>query len=399
MKKKIFTQIFATLIMLVAVVMNCYAQDVRYLVVEDLDGKELDAFYTDNIRIPKPVGNIVNIENTWDGEAKLYPYPMETTRFRFDTRAYGNATSTEVIATEKWYVTYDNGTLYVKGTTNAPISVYTITGMFVGRYQNTSEVNVYLNPGFYLVNNGKYTAKLLVNNNGYGSGSAEVQALMKSTNYAVNDPPAILRSGTVSTYSGDYAPYYWNIGQFPIDLNSVDYFQFNADGSVIVKLLNNSSVEIDYNGSTFSQQPVQSNSNWDLAKTFEFGGAAYGVNSSLPFAQWFTTQYITVFTANEIICYDVQNKVERKYPIKFIPNYEARVTMFYHSSKGLSPVYSYAGFVESTPFIFFVSIEDGMELGSTGAMNYGVSNLIETDFSIENGNLKATFKGGEYIFK
>ena len=40
-----------------------------------------------------------------------------------------------------------------------------------------------------------------------------------------------------------------------------------------------------------------------------------------------------------------------------------------------------------------------MELGSTGAMNYGGSNLIETKFSIENGNLKATFEGGEYIFK
>ena len=282
MKKKIFTQIFATLIMLVAIVMNCYAQDVRYLVVEDLDGKELDAFYTDNIQIPKPVGNIVNIENTWDGKAKLYPYPMETTRFRFDTRAYGNATSTEVIATEKWYVTYNNGTLYVKGSTNAPISIYTITGIFVGRYQNTSEVNVYLNPGFYLVHNGKQTAKLSVNGNGTGSASAEVQAQTKSATYAVNDPPITLRSGTVSTYSGDDAPYYWNIGgNFSVDVSAVSYFQFLNNDTIKISYGNGNSVPVVYNGSTFTNEPSIESSYWDLEKTLLYGGGSYWSNHML----------------------------------------------------------------------------------------------------------------------
>ena len=134
--------------------------------------------------------------------------------------------------------------------------------------------------------------------------------------------------------------------------------------------------------------------------TMRFGGAAYGTNASLPYEQWGSQKYVTVFTDTEIICYDLQSKVERKYPIKFIPSYEARVSMYYHPVRGLLPTYSFEGYLGGNLFIYFVSIEDGSEIAYTGNLIFGGSNnLIETTFSLENNNLKAVFKNGEYVFK
>ena len=188
-----------------------------------------------------------------------------------------------------------------------------------------------------------------------------------------------------------------------VEIPNGQKFYFTADNSIVFTLINGNTIELaDYQGVEFSVKPAkETNAKWNMDLTMRFGGAAYGVDASLPYGQWTSPLYVTAFTTTEIICYDVIKKVERKYPIKFIPNYEARVSMRNHPNMGLIPVYCYAGFWGPYPYVYQVSIENGDELAFTGADLYkGNTYLIETTFyAIDNGNLKAVFEGGEYIFK
>jgi len=171
----------------------------------------------------------------------------------------------------------------------------------------------------------------------------------------------------------------------------------------VFTLTNGNTIELaDYQGIEFAVEPAkETSSKWNMDLTMKLGGAAYGVDSSLPYGQWTSPLYVTAFTTTEIICYDVQNKIERKYPIQFIPNFEARFTMYTHPVRGLLPVYDYAGFWGPNPYMYHVSIENGDEIGFAGSDLYkGNTSFIATTFyTIDNGNLKAVFDGGEYIFK
>ena len=345
------------ILMLTALVAN--AQDVDnpwHLIVSDESGEKA-AFNVETLSKLDLSGGSVKIENNWEGKITKYDYPSATTTFSFKPRNNGTGTGNEQITVKQWSILYANGNLHVSNPVGS-VAIYTISGASIGQYPNQADISVSLSQGLYIVKSGRYMAKLLVTGNGTGNGTA---ASVQTTQAEANVP--VLRSATYATpetRADSGIKVYWNITAgtntaTPVEIANVEKFKFTPEGSIVFTLKGGSTIELsDYKGLEFATTPAPTTSKWDMERTMKFGGAARGADASLPFAQWFTTQYITVFTTNEIICYDVQNKVERKYPIKFIPDYEARVSMYYHSSKGLSPAYSYAGFIENIPFIFFV---------------------------------------------
>jgi hypothetical protein len=255
----------------------------------------------------------------------------------------------------------------------------------------------------YIVQTQSGAAKLPVTGNGSGSGTTAQVQQMPATGAAAYEPdiPAVNpRAATIRIY--------WNIrygnSVMPVEIADVASFRFTADHSIVFTLSNGNTIELtDYKDLEFTIEPTApvTSSKWDLEKTFKFGGAAYGVDNTLPSGQWYTPEHVTVFTPHEIIIYDASHEVERKYPIKFIPDYKARVSMFCFDGK-LSPAYNYPEtLVNGLVAIKFCSIDNGVLIGSTAALNdAGGTNVIDTRFSIdENDNLKVLFKDGEYIFK
>jgi hypothetical protein len=217
---------------------------------------------------------------------------------------------------------------------------------------------------------------------------------------AMEIPAVNPRAGTIRIYlnitSGNSA--------IPVEIADVASFRFTEENSIVFTLTNGNTIELaDYQGLEFTIEPTQpaTNSKWDLEKTLKFGGAAYGVNSSLPYVQWCTSKYVTVYSNEEVICYDLSSGIERKYPIKFIPDYEAGFSMFWFDDY-LRPGYSYRETLENgIVAISLSSIDDGVLFGGTAASNFeGGTNVIDTRFSIDkNDNLKVIFRDGEYIFK
>jgi hypothetical protein len=398
MKKKIFTSIFAIAIGLIATVMNVIAQDADnpwHLIVTDKDNKEVAAFNVETLdNVSLSAGN-VKVDMTWDNKSQSYSYPIETTTFGFDPRANGTGTANEVIAAEKWSVYYNNGTLHVSKPVG-PVAIYAISGILIGQYPNQSQIPVNLNQGLYIVQAGNKSAKLLVSN-GYGGTTVQpvtVQPVLKAS-----PPPEI------NLRAGGGIKIYWNIttgnSVVPVEISEVVNFKFTADNSIVFSLKNGITVELEnYQGIEFFIEPVPViNSKWNMELTMRFGGAALGVNKGFPYGNWATT-FISVFTNTEIRIYDVSGKKEYSYPISFIPNIQARVSMSWIGNNVLKPGYSFYDTSMTNPAITFLDLESGNVFAGIVAFNFDAkTNLVESTLTIESGDLKVIFGNEEYIFK
>jgi len=385
----------SALMALITAVVNAQDVDNPWHLVAFENDEEVAFYNTEMITgIEATTQNVtISLDN-----GKEFTHPTETATFGFEPRKDGTGTANEAITTPGWSVSYTNNRLHFSKPVTG-ISVYTIYGTLVTQFTGIfTEIPVNLSQGIYIVKADGKSAKVFVGNN--SNGSAVAQPIVQSKPVANSSNPVNLRAGNIKIY--------WNItasnSTMSVEIPNVEKFYFTAENSIVFTLKNGNTIELtDYKGVEFTIEPTKPsiNSKWNMDLTMKFGGAAYGVNGVSPFEQMFTRQYISVFTATEIICYDVTNKVERKYQIKFIPDYESRITMVNHPINGLLPVYSHKYFfVEANVYVIeFNSIEDGSSVMTTTASNFGGSNLIETTFSIENGNLKTVFNGGEYVFK
>ena len=343
MRTKNFTQIFAIALFLIAVVMNCYAaDDTRHLIVMDLDGVETATFSIKNSEAPVLDAGKVNIKNTYNG--KTYSYEMTSTLFGFDMRPEGSATSIEEIAAEKWSASYSSGVLKINNTDNAIVSIYSITGMTIGKYKSANEIPVFLQAGIYIVSNGKYSGKLAVSTYGTG-GTGEITAQLQTKAYATNaSSPITLRSGNSESD-------YWNIRDgdniVPVDISKIKSFVFSPEARVSVKYNSGNSIEImDYNGGTYDAEPAEATDDyWDLPLTFSIGGSALGTDWNLPPSMQQKVEFITVFSKTEIIQYDVSLDKETRYPRKnTLPGVlekAGRVSFYSASEEGPALTYIY----------------------------------------------------------
>jgi len=383
-----------TMVLAVAFSMNMNAQtNLPWHVVVSDNGKEVASHSVEIITDLQVTSQYVTFVLD---DGKTFPYPTATSTFTFEQRV-GNGTAIEVVAASKWDVYYTGNSLHFTELVNS-VAVYTVSGILVAKVSgNYTDVPVNLAKGIYIVQAGGKTVKLLVSNNGSGAVCAQpTVAEIAPASYAPSTSfPVTLKAANTAALKQ-----YWNVHYnntvIAVEIAQVSSFYFTTDNAVVFTLVNGSTVQLpNYQMIDFGTQPAQSGSKWNMNMTMKFGGAARGVDTSLPDGQWYTPQYVTAFTAIEIICYDVNNQVIRKYPINFIPNYDARFAM----DDG-SPAYSYPYILEGMNIIRFASIEDGSVVGSTTAKNFGGSNLIQTTFSIDaNDNLKVSFNGGEYTFK
>jgi hypothetical protein len=255
---------------------------------------------------------IITLDN-----GKQFSHPTATTTFGFDPRANGTRTGNENIEATAWRVFYANGSLNFSEPVN-DIAVYTLTGTLTAKFTgNYTDVPVYLNQGLYIVRAGNKSAKLLVGNTGYGGttvASKELVQTIPATATVINDPP-------LSLCAGETIKIYWNIkagkNNMTVEISDVVSFRFTADNSIIFTLKNGNTIELtDYQGIEFSIEPAPptTTSNWDLEKTFKFGGASYGDNSLLPYNQIDKVIYLSVVHKQGVILYDVQNNKEIKIP-------------------------------------------------------------------------------------
>jgi len=402
MKKRFIFGIMASIFMILtaAVSMNAQTDLPWHVVVHDSKGKEVANHSVEIITDVEVTSQAVGFVLT---SGQNFAYPITST-FTFEQRA-GNGTAIEVINAPKWNVYYNGSSLHFTESVNS-VAVYSVSGILVAKVSgNYTDVPVNLAKGIYIVQAGGKTVKLLVSSS--GSGAAYAQPTVAESAPQVSYAPASSSPVTLRSANAAVTKQYWNVHYnntvIAVEIAQVSSFYFTSDNSVVFALVNGSTVQLpNYQTIDFAAQPAQSGSKWNMNMTMKFGGAAYGANSTLPPGQWYTPQYVTAFTASEIICYDVSNQVIRKYPINFIPNYDARVSMIASSSLSLTPGYSYKEDYGGGIYgINFMSLSDGSLVGAAAAQNYsGGSNLIQTTFSIDaNDNLKVSFNGGEYTFK
>ena len=130
----------------------------------------------------------------------------------------------------------------------ADVAVYAATGALVAQFTgNHSEAPVNLSSGFYVIQAGGKSTKLLVNN---GNG------------YATAQPVIVVRSAPVQLRVDEAIKIYWNIitgsASKSISIFDVDYFYFLSDNSVIYVLKNKDSMLLaDYQGSELSFEPLE----------------------------------------------------------------------------------------------------------------------------------------------
>jgi hypothetical protein len=315
--------IASVILALTAASVQVNAQNVNnpwHLIVMNEGNVEQAAFNVETLTDMTVSGENIKIDMTWDGQQKSYTYPISSI-FTFDPRANGTGTGNENIAEPEWNVYYSNGNLHFsKQVSN--VAVYTVYGALTAKFTgNYTSVPVYLNQGLYIVRAGNKSAKLFVSNTGYGGttvASKELIQTIPATATAINDPPPSLRAG-------ETIKIYWKIkagkNNMTVEISDVVSFRFTSDNSIIFTLKNGNTIELtDYQGIEFSIEPVPptTTSNWDLDKTFKFGGAAYGLEIYSAGGYSTNVKYISAVYKEGIKVYDVNNKKETKYIISNI---------------------------------------------------------------------------------
>jgi len=365
------------------------------------NGKEVAFYNVEHITDVKATAQTVTVVLD---NGKQFSHPIATI-FSFDPRKSGTGTANEMITVPQWNVFYADGRLNFNEQVSN-VAVYSIMGILVSRSAGTyTSVPVNLAPGVYVVQAGDKSAKLMVADGSFGRSSTAVQPVQSvvEPQAIANVPsPVSLRAGTVKIY--------WNITTsntaFPVEIPEVEKFYFTPDNSIVFTLKNGTTVQLDgYKNVTFTAEPVQTGTlKWNMDLTLKFGGAAYGVNGTLPSEQAFRTKYVSVFSDKEIIINDILGKVERKYPIAFIPDYDARISMFSSIALGgiLKPAFSYKKDIGNGIYaISFMSISDGSLIGGAVIQNWpNDTNIIKTTFKINaDGSITAVYEGGDYTFK
>jgi hypothetical protein len=206
---------------------------------------------------------------------ETFPHPVATTTFGFDPRAEGTGTANENITSPEWKAYYANGSLHFSEAVSG-IAVYSLTGALVARFTGThTGVPVNLTPGMYVIQAGGGSAKLWVGSNSTGGTVAQPAVEIEAATATTTPPAASLRAGTG-------AKIYWTVkagnNTVSVEIPDVVSFRFTADNTIIFTLKNGNTVELaDYQGVEFSIEPapVITVSNWDLEKTFKFGGVSY----------------------------------------------------------------------------------------------------------------------------
>jgi hypothetical protein len=161
-----------------------------------------------------------------------------------------------------------------------------------------------------LINNGKYTGKLLVTSSGTGS-TGEITAQVQTRSYSYfNDPPSMLRSATTPSY---YLNVIIGVGVVPFDVSLLGDFYFTTTTTLTVETTQGLMELAGYSGSNFSYEPTQTDSGWDWNKSLRFGGAAYG-----SFFLDRTAEYVSVVHKKGIIIWDCQKEQETKIPMENI---------------------------------------------------------------------------------
>ena len=349
------------------------------------------------------IGNIeITVQNLTVAldDGAIFSHPIATTTFGFDARNQDDGSANEAFYKHKWNMQYSGGRLHFSEAVNG-VAIYALNGALVVRFTGYyTEIPVNLRQGIYVVKAGGKSAKLLVDRNGYGDATAP-----STENQTLSYGLQTRASG--HTYAGNGIKTYWILSAgnstLPLEMSNVERFHFKTYQSIVFTMKNGNTFELDgFQGMQFDSEPVWATaSKWNLLLTQKFGGFALGADASLPTTERYKTNYATAFSEKEIICYDIRNKTERRYPISYLPAFEARISMFRGSNNFLTPAYSYKSLPEEENMINFLSIENGNLLWYENASNWpNNTNLGKTTFSlVEDGNLKAVFEGGEYIFK
>ena len=247
--KKFFTLGF-TFVLLGITVVNMTAQDSLHpwhLITYE-NGEEV-AFY--NIEVITGIkATEQSVTVVLDSE-KVFPHPVTTTMFGFDTRKAGTGTPNEIIATLPWTVRYANGRLYFNTVVNG-IAIYTATGVLMARFNGSySETPMNLPTGIYVIQTGGNSAKLHVGND--NGSAASLTGIEKKTADNTPVPVRLLADEVIKAY--------WNITAgnsiTSIDISSVERFYFTSDNSIIFTMKDGNTIEItDYQRGEFSVNPV-----------------------------------------------------------------------------------------------------------------------------------------------
>jgi len=308
----IFKRFVASIVMILTVtlVMNAQSTDLPWhVVVYENDGEAA----SHSIEIISDME--VNSEEVTFvlSNGDTYSYPITST-FVFEQRA-GNGTAIETVAAPQWNVYYANGNLHFTESVNN-VAVYSVSGILVNKFSGkATDVQVNLANGVYILQADGKSVKLSVTNHGNGSTSAR-PTIIETTPKATYTPasPISLRGAAGADYKQ-----YWNItaggSTMPIMISDVSSFYFTSNNTIMFTMNNGNTVELtDYNGVTFTAQPVQTGSDWDLQRTFAIGGGSYGYDGGLGYPMEYKVEFISAISRTEIIIYDVLAKKETGYP-------------------------------------------------------------------------------------
>jgi hypothetical protein len=286
------------------------------------------------------------------------------------------------------------------------VAIYTVNGMMIGHYPQASDIAVNLPPGLYMVQSGRYAAKLPVVGSGTGSTAAVREQPQTGSQVFSSAPPPVLRAGSSIRI-------YWNIkvgnNILSMEIPDVVSFRFTAEHTIVFSLKNGNTIELeDYQGIEFSIEPVPptTNSKWDMEKTFKSGGATYGADFFSSGHDHVTYTSVTAVTNDYVIAYliflDFNIKLEKK---------DITYSNFWNIEGKLSCVYENAGIItmsaerydiwgnKNISFYTYTNPYKGYDQDAAGHGSYGIpvarypgeTNIIPTTFKLTGANLTAIF--------
>jgi hypothetical protein len=396
---------FFTVVMLLIMVIVVNAQDAQnpwHLIA--LENEREVAFY--NVEV------ITGIETTAQSvkiildNGEEFIHPLTTTKFGFEPRKEGSATTNESITASQWNVCYTNGRLHFSETVNH-IAVYTVSGaLFALSTGNHTEISVDLPSGIYIVQAGGKSTKLAVGANGNGGMVAQPNVETQASTYS---------SAPISLRSGNGINVYWNItasnSTMSVEIPNVQKFYFTADNSIAFLLKNGNTIELaDYKEIDFSIEPVPISANdWDLERTFAIGGGVYHAEIDDINDKFVYCEYISVISKTDIIIYDVSTQKETKYSRSKISNNkfgenDYLITFTLRESDEWYQSFPLLSKIEPTEYgdrtmLYFLTSD--YTYGSVAIHVYdfnGGTDKIPTVFEIDkDGNLVATYTNADGV--